>query len=1032
MTAASKRHVTALTCAVAWMLAASCGHAPPAAPGPAPAPAVSVQAAAPAPEPPDGPVPALRTGALAPTDDPAPVAARVARRYLDAKFETLLVEFEQEPESGGVDVDGLVVSISPAGLFSFATQYGAGIAERGRRNFGAPPPFYVWARRPASAAGTPLAGEIFLAAASSLPGKRLHFRAEIAAGTKSDPSLAADWMQALAGRLSGGPFQAFASARLGEIARQKKPSPARRITHTRPIAPARVSDELATLMETTTGAIAIQEALQHDRSLFLTSTRQPASVLLSSLSGPKLARQPWSEMLKRLGTPVPPEPLAAAAPADFYYVRASGITVLLRLLDQIDAWGTPAAQIVGGDAEDHDLMARYSAELGLERGPLTSVFGPAVVAELGLVGSDPYVKEGSDVTVLFRVKNQTLFDSALQAALANHAQSHGAITSETLSLAGVDVKVARSADGVVRQHRASVGDLAFVSNSPGALKRVLETVQGKGPKLADELDFQYMLARDASTKADGIAYMSDRFVAEVVGPRQKIAEARRQVALAELMTPGFAALLYGWVNGKSPASVDEVVGAGLLARQELSHAGGGAITWRPGETARSPWGTPAALTPLADIAAPERVTEAERAGYERFARSYEYDWATYIDPVAVRFAMEPVSGPGASTRMTIDLRELPLLDATKYRTIGEQVGAARFEVSPIGVPGVRAVVGIGEHSWLREATSHLQSFSEHHTLKFEWLGDWAMVGMLDRSRLASVALDVSSANDRDLLQPPPEKGHGVPSDDDLVADLVGLPAYAAIGIRSPVGAALALAGLRAIASETVPGLVDWGESGTHRGVSIVRVALSRQKAREEFGKDVAAQLFYAITDGAILLALSEPVLRGLIDDRLEGKGPKPPADKGGGTQFAIDLAGDRGGGLWITFTWLLESEILRDHKLRSRATAEGLLHGAPERAADAAAIRSLALAYFGSVPLAPDGGAFTLGPDGLKDPARGTAYAPAWPAVPVPGSPVDAVMGAFARARTEVSFDDEGRFGRGGPDAAPLRSLHARVTLDLR
>ncbi len=59
-----------------------------------------------------------------------------------------------------------------------------------------------------------------------------------------------------------------------------------------------------------------------------------------------------------------------------------------------------------------------------------------------------------------------------------------------------------------------------------------------------------MLARGAPRlPADGLVQLGDRFIGEVVGPRQKILEARRQLALSELLVPAYAALLYGWIEG---------------------------------------------------------------------------------------------------------------------------------------------------------------------------------------------------------------------------------------------------------------------------------------------------------------------------------------------------------------------------------------------------------------------------------------------------------------------------------------------------
>jgi hypothetical protein len=95
--------------------------------------------------------------------------------------------------------------------------------------------------------------------------------------------------------------------------------------------------------------------------------------------------------------------------------------------------------------------------------------------------------------------------------------------------------MARSTDGAVIQQRASVaGDLELISNSSASIEAVLDTCQGRRAKLADEPDFQFMLARDANTRADVLAYMGDRFVGEVVGPRQKVLEARRRIALGAL------------------------------------------------------------------------------------------------------------------------------------------------------------------------------------------------------------------------------------------------------------------------------------------------------------------------------------------------------------------------------------------------------------------------------------------------------------------------------------------------------------------
>jgi hypothetical protein len=380
----------------------------------------------------------------------------------------------------------------------------------------------------------------------------------------------------------------------------------------------------------------------------------------------------------------------------------------------------------------------------------------------------------------------------------------------------------------------------------------------------------------------------------------------------------------------------------------------------------------------------------------------------------------------------VDLRELPLLDRTKYGDITEQVGKARFVVDPVDVGGLRAVLAIGSGSELRQLLGQAESFSARHDLKFDWVGDWAMLGILDRARVAQAALGLESmGSSDDPLQAPAKEddsAHSAHTEGDLVTTLASLPIYASIGVRNPVGAALALVAMRGIAATAAPGLIEWGEGATHRDVPVVKVEFNSKKAREQFGESVEAKVFYAIAGGAILVALNEPTLDGLIDDRLDGKGPSAPADRGGGTQMALDFRSEAGKGLWTSLMRLFEGEMVHDGGGLSRATAEALLRGGPERAGDAAAMRSLALAYFGAAPRTQDGDAFAMTPEGLADPVRGTACAPAWPPLPVPGSPVEAIMRVLTRARADLSFDDEGHAVKG---ARPLRSLHARVTLDV-
>jgi hypothetical protein len=1033
MSLASRRALCSLVLALV-AAPAGCGPAPapPEVPVATPTAAPSASAVAiVAAEPPEAPMPTLRTGALARIDHAQVVEGQVTARHADAAYETIAVDVELPPgaTSGPWGTStGVVVAVDGAGPAPHAfaalgpdAQPGR-VNSRGEQTTGS---LTLWIRRPKSEQGRAVAGSIFVASYDDEPGHRFSFHAAVDAAKKSDASLPARWADALSAALHGqgsSAWYAFAADRI-KVPFAVKESAKAKARASRPgIAVRGPRTDLMELMDTTTGALSIQESLQMDRPLLLRAAHEKASVAIGTLKPPKSAAHPWDDLARQLGKTAPAEPLAAMVPAEFYYLRATDLDVLFQLSDQVDAWATPMVGALDREAAVQDLAGRYETQLGLARTALARAFGKEVVAQVALVGSDPYLREGSDVSVLFQVKQRALFEGGLAGTLATRAREHGSVAATTTAYQGVDVKIMTSPDGAVRQHRATVGDVEIVSNSLGAMKRVLDAIKGKRPRLADEKDFAYLMARDAGVRADALGFMGDRFVGEVVGPRQKVLEARRQIALAELMTPGFAALLHGWMTGKSPASVDELVAEKLLSKDELKHGGGAPIAWKPGEAARSVFGTPGALTPLLDLPEPTLVTESERDAYERFSRTYETYWRTYIDPAAIRIASDPAA---TGTTLSADLRIVPLIDGTDYREILEMAGDARVEVPALG-SGARGVIGIGQDARVRSELSHLvRGFAGKHDFGLDFLGDWAMAGVDDRPAVAQAV----AATQGDLPQLPGGERHHV----DEIAALATVPAYVAIGIKSMTGAALALAAIHGIADDVLPGVITWGEIGKERDVALVRIAMPEDFGRGRDEGDAAPkqpktnQIYYALSHGVFLASLSERTLRRLVDDVIDGHGPSAAAAGGKGAQLVVDLAGDKQGGLFTVLSWMLTQEAMSVSP-RSRSAAEALLLGAPDRAGDPAAIRALGLAYFGSMPVPPEGGAWTLGPDGVRDPRRGSLSAPVWPSLPIAGSPSDKLLSAVGRFRSEIAFDREGSGrGKGG-----LLSLHAKVTLGLR
>lgn len=973
--------------------------AAPALSGTAPAP---VAPALPEEAEPDGPT--LRTGRIAPVDHAEVLGLTVRRHALDGEEQVLELPLPQ------------FASEVPGDQFWLGTEakLSSGSAPFQLVSRGAGSEMVLWVRRPRGEASGEIVGDAYTPALGAQPGHHFKFRAPIPANPGS-PELVRQWAQATADYLehSATPFGITASQRLRQRYRLTRAAGGAWDS-------ARSSAELVELMDTFSGRSSVQAALALHLGGVLSIAKQPRTLPIAQLKGPELERHPWAALTQRLKTQAPDEPLAKAVPADFYFVRAKSFGAFTEMLSLVEKVGAPAADLFDGVATERGSLPRYLAELGIETSDLSRALGPEVVEDFAVTGSDPYVHEGSDVTLIFRLKSPLLFRAALLKALAAHGAAHGGTQSTSFSHEGVTVEVARSPDGRVRQHHAIAGGLELVSNSPAGIKRVISAALGKAPRLADEPDFRYMLARDAEVPAELLAFIGDRFVENVVGPAQKIAEARRQIALAELAAAPVSALLYGWIHGRSPADKHELVRSGLLGATELKHVDGGRIDWAPGNAPRSTWGSPAALEPLIDLPAVTKVAPVERDRYMLFAQAYRFRWSQYIDPVALRISSQRRGGRG----LHAELRVLPLVP---------EEAALRFDLGGDGrvapadlVNGARLSIGIGEKAPLRRSLSGLAdlwaSGSQHFQL--DWLGDYAMLGFADRNELLLAARASRELADERLERPASaeELGREAGREDELAA-LSGLPMYLVVGLRSRLGATVALTGLRQMAESAAPGAFSWAPFASHRGVEVVRI-LVKERDRE-------IGLYYAMAGEALLVTLNRAVMRQLVDQALDGKLPvreKQPSALAQQGQVVFELAPQKHGALRTLLASALTLAALEGEG-QARALAEAVARGAPESAHDAERGAQLARSYFGAAPLTPDGRRYWLAPEGLADPLRGTAHAPEWPTVPAPGSSAERVLAGFGGLRTDLSFDDEPQISSTGPR---LRSLRTRFDLWLR
>jgi hypothetical protein len=344
------------------------------------------------------------------------------------------------------------------------------------------------------------------------------------------------------------------------------------------------------------------------------------------------------------------------------------------------------------------------------------------------------------------------------------------------------------------------------------------------------------------------------------------------------------------------------------------------------------------------------------------------------------------------------------------------VGRARVDLAA-ATGGLRTAIGIGADAELRHlVTRSLREMPMIGSLKVDWLGDWAMLGIDDTATPAS----------REAMKK--EATTGV--SDRSLRDLVDLPVYAGIEVRNLTAAIAFLTGARAIVEQAAPGSIQWGEAGRERDVPFVAVRAGSAIGAET--KDVT--LYYAFCKSALVLSLSESALRHRIDDCLDGRQPRTRSATGGeGPQWIFDLDMRERGPLWWRLAFLAAGGQSTASARWSTAAAEAVLRGAP--GASPSVVRMLARDTLGAIPVTPEGYAYVLGDDGLRDPLRGVRRGGDRPGLPdllaSDESPFVRLGKLIARARSEVAFDDEpGAKSTGGAGAQPARSLHVKLRLD--
>jgi hypothetical protein len=422
-----------------------------------------------------------------------------------------------------------------------------------------------------------------------------------------------------------------------------------------------------------------------------TPPRDTRPVRVSTLTGPTIKSHPWEKMLAGRRPEI--SALARTVPEDFYFAEFRTLTKLLDAFEAGDLWGSHLSNQALRDTATLEVGERLKRQLAVETDPRTRPFYDLVVEEVAVAGSDPFVREGSDVTLLFRVKQPLIFRGRMDDFIDHAAKARADARRETGEYLGVEYTQLQTPERDISVVSAyPEPGLHVRSNSLAAFRRVVEAVRGRDTngravrRLGDASEFAYIrtLMPRGDAREDGFVYLSDPFIRRLMGPVVKLTERRRLLCYNHLRMIGHAALLFRTERGRAPASLQELkdsdAAPGLFGEGELSCPDGGRYALSADATAGvcARHGHALRLTP--NIEAPVAEVSADEAEeYRAFVAEYNQYWRTFFDPIAFRLRVAP-------EELRVETIILPLIDNTAYTALASALGGRPEPLDALPVP----------------------------------------------------------------------------------------------------------------------------------------------------------------------------------------------------------------------------------------------------------------------------------------------------------------------------------------------------------
>jgi hypothetical protein len=761
-------------------------------------------------------------------------------------------------------------------------------------------------------------------------------------------------------------------------------------------------DAYSQLYETTTGAAAITESLQLRRMLGERRPEGPRTIDVAKVRGIDIAEHPWAKMME--GRQPDAEPLAKLVPHDNYYLHFKSFAKFIEMGDLLDQWGTSAVRAYEVQATDYRLKERYEKQLCLKTSLLGRTFGPLVIKGMAVTGNDGFLREGSDLAVIFHVANHNLFRTGVEPYLRDARREFGDQLRETKDdYRGVTIEGFVTPRREVSLYRAAFDEFVVYANSPVGVRRILDTRAGRLRPLADSLDFQYMrtVFRLSDPAEDGFVFLPDAFIRQLVGPASKIKEKRRVEGLAGLTMATNAALYHAWLHGKPPADLETLLRSGDLQPADLATPDQSAVAWDGAkqQAVSDRYNTIHFATPLIELPI-DTISREEQQDYDRFRAQYLGLWRQYFDPVGLRLKFD-------REQVRVETYILPLIQSTQYNELRRMTGDGTVS-SGVFPPTPKTAAQLLVHVSPQHAREWQEMLTHFTNFKGPFgLGDAAVIRFDDSPAYAKVL----ALAERDLVD--------FTNTDEWMEAIFRMPVTFGVQVRNPPAFAGMLTALRTIVMNLLPGGQTWDPlEPAYKGVSIVRVQATSRGVGQVAGQRqdnpdrFLPAVYYALVDDTWYVSLQEQPIKDMIDRSELARAQPAPANASDAkpVNSALHIAPETARATKEFARRYLEQEA------RQRALANAQVWHAFARAglidgqAGESARQAVLYRYLGYVPVSPEGAAYRYDPrtDEVTNTRHGSPRQPTPRHGVDPASPIGQLLEQFRTLDVDLTFREDG------------------------